>query len=56
MYGTSYTVKRLRITTEQADFLRDYAKAKGISETMTVRNIIENEIRRTKKQRLHNPL
>ncbi len=31
MYGTRYTVKRLRLTTEQADFIRDYAGAKGIN-------------------------
>jgi hypothetical protein len=51
-----YVVKRLRITSEQADFIRAYAEGKGISETMAFRNIIENEIRRTKKQRLHLPL
>ena len=56
MYGTSHIVKRLRITREQADFLRVYAEAKGISETMAVRNIIENEIRRTKNKRLHSPI
>jgi hypothetical protein len=56
MYGTSYTVKRLRITTEQGDFIRAYAKSKGISETMAVRTMIENEIRRTNKKRLHLPI
>jgi hypothetical protein len=55
LYGMEKIVKRLRISTGHADFLRAYSEAKGISETRAISNMIDNEIRRINKKRLRSP-
>jgi len=56
LYGIKWVVKRLRLSKEDADFVRAYSEKKGISETTAIRNMIDNERNRLNKKRLITPI
>jgi predicted DNA binding CopG/RHH family protein len=56
MYGMKKTTIRLRLSIEDAEWVRAYAAANGTSINRTITNAIDDQRRRTQHRRLRTPM